>query len=65
MKAQQVQEYAQYIADRIDVTILLQHTEDISRDEAFEKAGLFLRDTGWQGRKYPLDYFTIATVDLP
>lgn len=52
-------DYAQFIADHIDVTVLLKYRDGLSEGDAARAADIFLRDEGWQGRKYPLDFFTV------
>jgi hypothetical protein len=52
--------YAQYIADIIDATIFLGLTRAAEPSDA--EVGEFLRDEGWCGRKYPLDYFRMDTI---
>lgn len=60
-----IKAYAQYIADSIDVTILLKRTVgDVDEAEAIRRTEIFLRDEGWQGRTYPLDFFRMDTVLL-
>lgn len=53
---------AQYMRDYIDASIYLRLVRGGTGEEAFAATAEFLRDEGWRGRKYPLDYFRGDTV---
>ncbi len=57
-----ISRYAQFIADHIDTTIFLKHVRQISMEEAHAAADDYLATEGWDGRKYPKGFFTIASV---
>jgi hypothetical protein len=57
-----VQRYAQYMADHIDVTILIAYTQKVSMDHAFTLATPYLETEGWQGRVYPKGFFTVCNL---
>lgn len=50
---------AQYMADSVDARIFLLLTEG---EPTSERLSAFLRDEGWAGRKYAVDYFRTDTV---
>lgn len=53
---------AQYIADRIDATIFLRHTSFGGEAPPEAAVDAFLRDEGWQGRKYATDFLRASNV---
>lgn len=53
---------AQYIADSVDARIFLRFTEDLEPTE--ERLDRFLRDVGWNGRKYPVDFFRCDSIPI-
>lgn len=55
-----IERAAQYIADRIDVCILLKHT--LGGDAPDSAVDDHLAAVGWQGRTYPRDFFRADSI---